>query len=181
MMVSISVRCGAENSAALAMKGAAAVSSTAPARAKRRERGIMFGRPLRETLIAEGPLRRLQVRDVVGAHPGGRADGEAGLGARGELTRGADVAAGGGGLRRGEVGLGKIAGESVGHPELREGAGDVVVALDRRAQDRHGLASILLVAGGDQRLPEQAVDQRRIGATASLGLPPSSSACPLSS
>ena len=46
---------------------------------------------------------------LLGRDPGGRADGEPRLGAGRKLARGLEVAAGEGGLRGGEVGLGDVA------------------------------------------------------------------------
>src|SRR5215831_10059762 len=92
---------------------------------------------------------RLDADDVVGAHPGGRTDGQAGLGARGELPRGLDVAAVEGSLRGGEIGLREIALAAVGHRELRIGLRLLRFARERRAQQRHGFLRVLDVVGGN--------------------------------
>src|SRR3569623_1510868 len=98
-MVSISLRWGAENSAARAMNGVAAVTSTAQARTK--ERGVNDDNHDSERIASNavlGLLGRLQTGYVVVAHPGGLSDLQARFGAGGELARGHDVAAAGGGL-----------------------------------------------------------------------------------
>src|SRR6185312_9756208 len=159
-MVSISLRWGAENSAARAMNGVAAVTSTAPARTK--ERGVIDVILVSESLASiseECLLGRLKIGDVVGAHPGGRADLQARLGPGGKLAGGHDVAAAGGGLRGGKVGLGQIAAAAISHGELVIGVGNVVIALEHGLEQRHRLGGERLVAGRDHRLGEQGVDE----------------------
>ena len=57
---------------------------------------------------------------------------------------------------------GKVALAAIGHGELRIGVRRLRLARQRGAQQRHGLLGILGVVGGDQRLAEHDLDQRRV-------------------
>src|SRR5664279_5898527 len=93
----------------------------------------------------------LYVDDIVGAHPGGRAYGQAGLGAGRELARRLDVAAHEGGLRGGEIGLGEIALAAIGHGELGIGIGRFGFATERRVQKRD--LSLIHISEPTRRTP----------------------------
>src|SRR3954462_1356001 len=93
-----------ESSAGGAAAGARPAISSAAARAgRRRDIGRSFA--LKRVSVANLRLGHFQISYVVGAHPGGRADGQAGLGAGGELARRGDVASVGGVLRGGKIGM----------------------------------------------------------------------------
>ena len=85
----------------------------------------------------------LKLDDIVGLDPTGRADREARLGARRELARGLVVAAHECGLRRGEIGLRKVALAAIGHGELGIAVGRFGLAGKRGAQQRDGLVGRL--------------------------------------
>src|SRR5690242_21833808 len=116
---STSSRCGFENSSAEDAPGAAKVRTTALAAARMRNFDVMVLGPCGLS-GAGGGIRRLDVDDIVGTYPGGRADRKTRLGTRGELARGFDVAAREGGLRGSEVGIGKVALAAIGHCQLRK-------------------------------------------------------------
>ena len=104
-----------------AAPSAAMASNGGAGKAQRRRRKVMAVIPCRSLSVGWRVLGDLTLDDVVGLHPGGRADRQTGLGARGELARGLDVAAREGGLRGGEIGLREVALAAVGHGELRVG------------------------------------------------------------
>src|SRR5204863_429234 len=86
--------------------------------------------------LAKCAVRRLVAGDVVSLDPAGRADREAGLGARGELARGAQLAAHEGGL-----GVGKTIGRDRARITPRHAvvaeritAADGIVALDEAVE-----------------------------------------------
>ena len=99
------------------------------------------------------------------------------LGPRREFARGLVVAAGEGGLRRGEIGVGEIILAAVGHRQLRIGVGGFRLLEQRGAQQRDRLVRHLGVVGGDERLSEQDLDEGGIGGElrqrgATAGSPP---------
>ena len=155
----MSERCAGEKFCARTACGAATASNAAQAAAIIAQARCHRFCPCCGHLI--GAAGGLDADDIVGAHPGGRADGQAGLGARRKLPRGPDVAAREGGLRGGEIGLGEVALAAIGHGELSIGVGRFRFAAERGAQKRDGLFGVLGVVGGDQRLAEHDVDQRR--------------------
>src|ERR1043166_3170469 len=115
------------------------------------------------SVMARGAGRGFIGDDVVGANPPGRTGGKAGLGAGGEIARGAVVAAGKRRLRRREIGFGQVALAAVGHGELAVAVRHVGLARDRGAQQRDRLLGLLDLVGGDQRLAEHDADERGVG------------------
>src|SRR5579859_4532701 len=92
--------------------------------------------------------------DIVSPDPAGRADGKAGLRARGEFAGGLAVAAKIGGLGGGEIGLGVISLLAIGHRELTVAKRRLGLAGHRSAKDGDRLVGVGLVVGSDQRLPK---------------------------
>src|SRR5262245_40143707 len=120
MMRSTSLRCSPVNVCARA--GAAAGTATRSANsaaANGREVNFIGVGPL--SRAAERALRWLQAGEIVGFDPPGRSDREARPRARGDLARGLDVAAHEGGLRGGEIGVGQVVLEAVGHRQVAVG------------------------------------------------------------
>src|SRR5262249_39771527 len=95
--------------------------------------------------------QRFRGDDVVGPDPTRRTDGEAGLGARGQLTCGLVVAAKIGGLGGGEIRLGVVSFLAIGHRQLAEAERSFVFPHHRRAQDGDRLVGVRPIIGGDQR------------------------------
>ena len=104
-------------------------------------------------------IGRLDVDDVVGPYPCGRADRKTSLGAGGQLTCGLDVAPGEGGLRRSQVGIGQITLASVSHGELRIGVGGLRLAHNCGAKHGDGFFRKFRIAGGIERLCQQDLNQ----------------------
>src|SRR5262249_54380595 len=101
-MRSISPRCCPVKDCAEAGAAAGKTSGTASrAAANRRARSCMAAVLL--SSIAESAPRRLVGGDIVGFDPAGRPDRETGLGTRGDLARGLEIAAHEGCLRGGEI------------------------------------------------------------------------------
>src|SRR5262245_23614479 len=114
MMRSISLRCSPVKDCACA--GAAAGTATRSANSAAvngREENFIGIRPL--SRAAERALRWLQAGEIVGFDPAGRSDRKAPPRARGDLALGLDVAAHEGRLRGGEIGVGQVVLEAVGH------------------------------------------------------------------
>ena len=100
------------------------------------------------------------------------------------------VAAHEGGLRGGEIGLREVALAAIGHGELGIGVRRFRLALQRRLQQRDRFVGMRLSLVAISAWPSMiwisvglgaSCTARRSGAIASAGLPPSSSAWPLSS
>src|SRR5258708_33631401 len=128
-MVSISPRWPSEKLCADAVGGVPQSASANSAGASRRNKDI--GKSSGESrfpktfvlwldlfLVAVLARRRLCSDDIVGLDPTGRADGETGFRARGEIACGLVVAAKIGGLRRCQIGLREIFLSAIGHCEL---------------------------------------------------------------
>src|SRR5215472_1469627 len=99
--------------------------------------------------------------DIVRLHPTGRADREAGLGARRELARGQQLAAHERGLGGGKVGAREIALAAIGHGELGIGFGRFRLPPQRVLKQRHRL--LAMGVGGDKRLRQQDLNERWVG------------------
>src|SRR5262245_39468087 len=121
-MRSISLRCSPVKDCARAGAAAGTVARSANSAATNgRETNFIGVHPL--LLAAERALRWLQAGEIVGFDPAGRSDRKARPGARGDFTRGLEVAAHEGRLRGGEIGVGQVVLEAVGHRQLAVGVG----------------------------------------------------------
>src|ERR1700688_99559 len=72
----------------------------------------------------------------------GRSNGKSLLGPGGKLPRRLVVAAGEGGLRRREIGVGQIALVAIGHRQLQIGVGRLGLLGQRRTQQRDGFLDL---------------------------------------
>src|ERR1700681_4831275 len=131
-MRSISLRWGSENVCARARPGTTMSAMAATAAARRRGAKVIV--IILPASRAGCSRRCFEARNVVGLHPAGRSDRETGLGPHGKLAGGRIIAAGKGGLRRGEIGLGDIALLAIRHGELHVAVGNVGIVGDGGAQ-----------------------------------------------
>src|SRR5258708_2186231 len=163
-MVSMSPRWVSEKLCAEAATGMAPRASASSAGTSKRNEGIgeILFRDSRlrnrkrpgVSLVALLAGQRLCCDDVVGLDPSGCADGETGLGARGEFARGLVVAAKESGLRRREVSLCVISLSAIGHGELHIPQRRLGLACHRRTQNPDRFVSIGFIIGGHERLPK---------------------------
>src|SRR5579862_734838 len=108
-----------------------------------------------------GPLTLVVGDDVVGPYPTGGADGKSLLGAFREFARCFVVAAGEGGLCRGKIGIGKVAFATVGHRQRRISVVVLGLGDERHMKELNRLLRQLGIVGGDQRLSEENLNERR--------------------
>src|ERR1700720_103909 len=149
-MVSMSPRWPSEKLCADAEGGVPQSASANSAGASRRNEGICkillvkagFVTGLNLFLVAVLTGQRLCSDDIVGLDPSGRADGETGFRARGELARGLVIAAEKGGLRRCQIGLREISLSAIGHCELGIAERRLGLSCHRRSQNRNRFLGI---------------------------------------
>ena len=190
MIFSISPRCAPEMLCACPATRAERQHEAGGERRDVRSKRMEFS-PFRIRCASATRAAVLGAYDIVGLDPTGRADREAGLGARRKLARGLVVAAHEGGERRGKIGLREVALAAIGHGEL----GIAVRPIRARARARCAAArpprrrtsgrSVAFSACASRTWISAGCGAswiaRRSGAIASAGLPPSSSAWPFSS
>src|SRR5437868_4946921 len=163
-ILSISPRCGSEKLCADASAGTPHNASANSADWKLRSEGIGKSSRAKQAKVSRSRLlKRLVVLlaghrpgadDIVGLDPTGRADGETGLGARGELACRLVVAAQKGGLCRSQIGLRVVALAAIGHRELGIADRRLRFARHRGTQNRNRLVGVSLVIRRHQRLPK---------------------------